>query len=112
LCGLSGVSLAGCNSLATVPLELRAADGHAPFRVYEEAATSERMPRFSELTLRGTLGPKTPPVDVTETGSTRRVKLPRENGAHYDALAVMDEIITRHTNEAKYYARALCSRCL
>ena len=107
-----GVSLAGCISFANIPLELRATDSSLRLPVYEEASASERMPKFSELTLRGTLDPGAVPADVTETGSTRRVKLPREGNTHYDALAVMDELVTRHTSEAKYYLRALCNRCL
>ena len=112
-CAASAGGLAGCISFTNVPLELRATDAQSHVSVYEDASANDGMPKFSEIVLRGTIGAEVRQYDVFETGSTATRKKPvRGINEHYNAVAVVDELVNRHTNEAKFYLRALCDRCL
>ena len=112
-CAASAGGLAGCISFANVPLELRATDAQSHVRVYEEVSADDRRLKLSEIVLRGTISAEVRQYDVFETGSTAtRQKPVRGINEHYNAVAVVDELVNRHTNEAKFYLRALCDRCL
>lgn len=108
------IIVSGCVSLSSTPGALAnipiANLGDVFGEAYDERA-QEVMVNFRDVVLRGTIAPKSSHPDVSETAAVPRVRLARESATAYDAQAVMDELVDRHTAEAEFYRRAICRGC-